>query len=250
MAGRIRALILSSALGAVLLGCPCVALAAYPGGAAPEGVVSTATSATTGGARPSVVPPKRADSGGERKAVAKRPVARKPAAPSPTGDSAGSGGRFPLLGRSWSFAGADGRFGAKRDGHIHEGQDVMAPEGTPIVAPLPGTITWTANQPAGAGIYAVLHCSDRRDYVFMHIRPGTLRVRPGDTLTEGSQFAAVGHTGDATGPHLHFEIWVGGWGQKGGRPIDPLPDLERWAGVRAGSARSASMRPARAPSRD
>jgi murein DD-endopeptidase MepM/ murein hydrolase activator NlpD len=39
----------------------------------------------------------------------------------------------------------------------------------------------------------------------------------------------VGHTGDATGPHLHFEIWVGGWRvDAASHPIDPLADLQAW----------------------
>ena len=35
-------------------------------------------------------------------------------------------------------------------------------------------------------------------------------------------------TGDAEGPHLHFEIWQGPW-QAGGHPIDPLPYVQQWA---------------------
>jgi murein DD-endopeptidase MepM/ murein hydrolase activator NlpD len=128
--------------------------------------------------------------------------------------------------------GADLRFGAPRGGHTHQGQDILAPEGTPIVAPLAGTVSWSANQPAGAGIYVVIRGSDGRDYVFMHIRPKTLLVEPSDTVSAGQQIAEVGHTGDAQGPHLHFEIWVGGWYEKGGVPIDPLPDLQHWVGLR------------------
>ena len=132
---------------------------------------------------------------------------------------------FPLLGPH-DFGGPGARFGAGRTGHIHQGQDVIAAEGTPIVAPVAGTISWRSNQPGGAGLYLVLHAVDGHDYVFMHLRPGTILVDQGSRVRTGQRLAEVGHTGDATGPHLHFEVWVGGWQQ--GHPIDPLPLLERW----------------------
>lgn len=137
-------------------------------------------------------------------------------------------GRFPLLG-PYSFDGTDARFGARRNGHRHQGQDLIAASGTPIVAPLPASVLWTGDQPSGAGIYAVLHGRDGRDYVFMHLLRGSLRVAIGDAVRAGERLGAVGATGDATGPHLHFEVWIGGWGTRSGRPIDPLPQLQRWA---------------------
>lgn len=139
-------------------------------------------------------------------------------------------GVFPVRG-PWSFGGPDARFGAGRAGHVHQGQDVVAASGEPVLAPLAGTITWKADQPAGAGYYLVEHGSDGRDYVFMHLLKGSLLVATGDAVRAGEQIAQVGATGDASGPHLHFEIWVGGWQASGGKPIDPLPQLERWAGL-------------------
>lgn len=139
-------------------------------------------------------------------------------------------GIFPVAGSGWSFGGDGSRFGSGRPGHIHQGQDVAAPSGTPLVAPVAGTITWKANQPSGAGIYLVMRgAADGRDYVFMHLKRGSVVVAPGQAVAAGAALAQVGSTGASSGPHLHFEIWVGGWQAAGGAPIDPLPQLQRWA---------------------
>jgi murein DD-endopeptidase MepM/ murein hydrolase activator NlpD len=156
------------------------------------------------------------------------PVVAPPPAPAPAAPL--SSGVFPVQG-TYSFGGADARFGAPRSGHIHQGQDVIAAEGTPLVAPLAGTITWRAYQAAGAGYYVVLHGTDGRDYVFMHFQDGSLLVSKGDVVAAGQRLGAVGSTGDAEGPHLHFEIWPNGWYADGSQPIDPLPDLLAWAGA-------------------
>jgi murein DD-endopeptidase MepM/ murein hydrolase activator NlpD len=45
----------------------------------------------------------------------------------------------------------------------------------------------------------------------------------------GQQLCDVGRTGDASGPHLHFEAWQGGWRvDANSRPVDPLPMLRSW----------------------
>jgi murein DD-endopeptidase MepM/ murein hydrolase activator NlpD len=151
-------------------------------------------------------------------------------APPPAGPAVPvGGGVFPVQG-TWTFGGPEDRFGAPRAGHSHQGQDILAPEGTPVVAPLAGTITWRAYQAAGAGYYVVLHGADGRDYVFMHFQDGSLVVDKGDTVAAGQRLANVGQTGDAEGPHLHFEIWPGGWYADGSQPIDPLPFLLTLAG--------------------
>jgi murein DD-endopeptidase MepM/ murein hydrolase activator NlpD len=138
-------------------------------------------------------------------------------------------GIFPVAG-AYELGGEDGRFGVGRPGHLHQGQDVAAASGTPIVAPVAGSVAWKANQPGGAGIYLVVRAdADGRDYVFMHLKRGSVRVAPGDAVAAGQQLAQVGSTGRSTGPHLHFEIWIGGWQARGGAPVDPLPQLRRWA---------------------
>jgi murein DD-endopeptidase MepM/ murein hydrolase activator NlpD len=135
--------------------------------------------------------------------------------------------RFPIAG-SFDWGGADARFGAKRDGHRHQGQDLTAALGTPVVAPRGGLVEAVQYQANGAGHYVVLDGDDEDyDYVFMHLRGGSIAVEAGERVRTGQQIGAVGSTGRSTGPHLHFEIWVGGW-FAGGKPIDPLPLLQAW----------------------
>jgi murein DD-endopeptidase MepM/ murein hydrolase activator NlpD len=135
--------------------------------------------------------------------------------------------RFPLAG-AFDYGGDGSRFGAPRSGHRHQGQDLAAAEGTPIVAPRGGVIETVAYQAGGAGHYAVLDGEgEDRDYVFMHMRTGSIRVREGQRVRTGRRIGDVGTTGGSSGPHLHFEVWVGQW-WGGGRPIDPLPLLRAW----------------------
>jgi murein DD-endopeptidase MepM/ murein hydrolase activator NlpD len=141
-------------------------------------------------------------------------------------------GVFPVQG-AYSLGGEESLFGADRDDHVHQGQDISAAEGTPLVAPIAATVTWVKFQAGGAGHYVVMRGADGRDYVFMHIKAGSILVAKGAVLAAGQQFAQVGNTGSSSGPHLHFEIWPDGWySSKESLPIDPLPQLLAWAGTR------------------
>ena len=136
--------------------------------------------------------------------------------------------RFPVVG-PLSYGAADSRFGATRKGHSHQGQDLAAAEGTPLVAPRGGTVKAVEYQAGGAGHYVVLTASgEDRDYVFMHLKSGSIPVVRGQTVRTGQRIAQVGSTGSSSGPHLHFEVWTGGGWYSGGKPIDPLPLLKAW----------------------
>jgi biotin carboxyl carrier protein len=148
-------------------------------------------------------------------------------APAP---SPGGPGVFPVAG-AFDFGGADARFGAGRVGHIHEGQDLIAAGGTPVVAPYAGTVTSTSFQSSGAGEYVVLHGADGRDYFFAHCLRRSTAVAEGAPVAAGQTLCLVGATGTTSGgTHLHFEIWPAGWRVPGTAPIDPLPELRAWAG--------------------
>jgi murein DD-endopeptidase MepM/ murein hydrolase activator NlpD len=140
-------------------------------------------------------------------------------------------GIFPVQG-AYSFGGEGARFGAGRTGHVHQGQDIVAAEGTPVVTPVAGIVHWRAYQAGGAGYYVVIRGDDGRDYAFMHFQAGSTLVEKGQRVAAGQRLASVGNTGDSQGAHLHFEIWPDGWyASPDSHPIDPLPDLLAWAGA-------------------
>lgn len=133
---------------------------------------------------------------------------------------------FPILGPH-DFGEAGARFGAGRSGHTHEGQDVMAKCGTPLVAARGGRVQYSGYQGA-AGNYVVIDGKDTGyDMGYMHLlEPSPLQE--GQTVRTGEPIGIVGQTGDATACHLHFEIWTTpGW-YEGGSPIDPLGYLTNW----------------------
>jgi biotin carboxyl carrier protein len=154
------------------------------------------------------------------------PPTAEPGVPTPA-QTAAAGAVFPVAGPH-NFGGPENRFGAPRGEHTHQGQDVLTAEGTPVVAPMAGTISWTSYQAGGAGYYAVEHTTDAFDFMFAHCEAGSLAVTAGQAVSAGQQLCLAGQTGDATAPHLHFEMWVGGWQASTGHPIDPLPYLEAW----------------------
>jgi murein DD-endopeptidase MepM/ murein hydrolase activator NlpD len=105
---------------------------------------------------------------------------------------------------------------APRTGHLHQGCDVFAAAGTPLVACVSGTV----NQGEGknAGLYVRLAGDDGNVYYYMHCQ----RFGATGHVTAGTVIAYVGDTGNALGgpPHLHFEIHPGG-----GAAINPYPIL-------------------------
>ncbi len=134
-------------------------------------------------------------------------------------------GPFLPLTAKPDFGSAEDGFGAARSGHVHSGQDVFAPTGTPLVAVTDGVIA-DAGSDGSQGNYVYLYDPAReRTYVYMHmVEPAT--VRAGDEVEAGERLGGVGCTGSCWGEHLHFEIRDG----KGiaGEARDPLPLLRDW----------------------
>jgi hypothetical protein len=133
---------------------------------------------------------------------------------------------FPVRGRH-TYGTGQAAFGAQRDGHVHQGHDVFARCGTPMVAARGGVVTLNRFE-RSAGNYIVIDGDGTDvDYAYRHLAAPSPLKKDARVLT-GQAIGEVGDTGDAHGCHLHFELWSGpGW-YTGGAPIDPLPSLKAW----------------------
>jgi murein DD-endopeptidase MepM/ murein hydrolase activator NlpD len=109
-------------------------------------------------------------------------------------------------------------FGA-RWGTTHYGIDIAAPLGTPIRAVTDATVI-EAGPATGFGLWMRLRHPDGTVTVYGHMN--TIDQPQGARVTAGQQIATVGQRGQATGPHLHLEVWPDG--QRAHR-IDPQPWL-------------------------
>ncbi len=124
---------------------------------------------------------------------------------------------FPVRGPYQLWAGMG-------DGRGHQGVDLGAACGTPLVAVAAGTVTKSAYH-ARAGNYAIIDLDQAdQDLAYMHMaEPTPLKV--GSVVSAGQVIGSVGDSGNARGCHLHFELWEGEY-YGGGAPVDPMPFLQ------------------------
>lgn len=132
-------------------------------------------------------------------------------------------GRFlcPVDGpNSFTDSWGDPRPGGRR----HEGVDVFAARGTPVVAVVDGTVK--RHQSSAGGISLYLRGGDGSEYFYAHLN-SYADVPNGQRVPAGTHVAYVGNSGNARGaaPHLHFEIHPGG-----GRAINPYPTVRAACG--------------------
>jgi murein DD-endopeptidase MepM/ murein hydrolase activator NlpD len=95
----------------------------------------------------------------------------------------------------------------------HEGIDLSAPMGAPIVAPASGRVISVSNEPGYGNTFQIDHGNG---IVTKFAHCSRIVVHVGQQVTRGQLIATVGNTGLATGPHLHYEVHVNG------QPVDPL----------------------------
>ena len=125
------------------------------------------------------------------------------------------------------------KFGADRGGRKHEGQDVFARPGTPLVAVRDGIVLDGGGGKSfysygGGNTLAIYSRLDDRSYIYLHMLKPAL-VRAGERVKAGQLVGYVGCTGSCDGPHLHFEVRRGRavFGPQK-KAFDPLPLLKQW----------------------
>lgn len=129
----------------------------------------------------------------------------------------------PVVG-AVGYGSAQAAFGNAR-GRPHEGQDIFAPAGTPLISPTE-TVVVEVGSDGGRGNWAALYDpAAKRTYNYFHmIAPA--KVAAGQKLGAGDRVGQVGCTGSCTGDHLHFEVRDGK--SPYGAARDPLGMLEGW----------------------
>lgn len=130
-----------------------------------------------------------------------------------------TGGQFvwPVNGRLTST------FGNRKDpinGSIsyHDGLDIAAPAGTPIVSAASGTVSF-AGQMNGYGNVVMVYHGNGLTTFYAHIRNGGIKVSVGQSVGAGQKIAEVGSTGRSTGNHCHFSVI------HNGNKVDPMSYL-------------------------
>ena len=130
---------------------------------------------------------------------------------------------YPVRGPHWE-RGPVGSFGAPRSGgRIHQGFDIVARCGTPVLAAHGGRVVRNAYDPVLYGHLVIVRArKEHRDYWYAHLAH---RPRLGRTVRTGRRIGRVGASGNArtVGCMLHFELRIRG------RAVDPAPALRRWA---------------------
>jgi len=119
--------------------------------------------------------------------------------------------RWPLKGKISSY------YGRRVNRGLHTGIDIPASKGTPIRAVADGLVVASENKLNGYSKYGRIVILEHRDGIrtlYAHNKKN--HVRSGSCIDAGDVIAEVGSSGNATAPHLHFEI------MKNGSPVNPL----------------------------
>jgi murein DD-endopeptidase MepM/ murein hydrolase activator NlpD len=117
---------------------------------------------------------------------------------------AAAGYRWPMS--NFTVTNYFGRRGAFQ--RFHTGIDLAAPVGTPVYAARAGQVSIAGWSRFGYGLHVIIDHGESHETLYAHM--SRIVVRPGQWVDRGELIGYVGSTGWSTGPHLHFELRVGG----------------------------------------
>jgi peptidoglycan hydrolase-like protein with peptidoglycan-binding domain len=120
------------------------------------------------------------------------------------------------LNLSWPLRSPIGSSFGPRGSRFHPGIDLVAPTGTPVAAAATGRVVWAGPADGYGNLVEMAH---GHGVLTLYAHLSEVDVRLGERVSVGSQLGLVGATGEATGPHLHFEVRVRG------AAVDPLSAL-------------------------
>ncbi|MFB3895260.1 MAG: M23 family metallopeptidase [bacterium] len=114
----------------------------------------------------------------------------------------------------WPVEGEVLSFFGERNGRVHQGIDICVKKGTKIYAAKSGKVIYSDNELGGYGNIIIIEHKNGWSTVYAHNAKNL--VKKNKRVTRGQVIALVGQTGNATGPHLHFEI------RKGKEAVNPV----------------------------
>jgi murein DD-endopeptidase MepM/ murein hydrolase activator NlpD len=137
--------------------------------------------------------------------------------------------QWPVTGRISGVYGSRRVYNGK-PGSSHLGVDIARPKGTPVLAPLGGVVKLAQSDFLLEGGLIILDHGFNVYSTFLHL--SKLDVKPGDIVTQGQKLGAVGATGRATGPHLHWNL---NWGdvRLDAQSLEATPEVLRSDGSKA-----------------
>jgi len=114
---------------------------------------------------------------------------------------------------------------ARDSGRTHKGVDIMAPAGAPVRAAVSGHIEKLTRNPRGGLMIYLRDAEGALIYSYGHLQSYDAALNEGDKVMQGQLIGFVGSTGNATTPHLHFEIQRPAPGRWSGEAVNPYPAL-------------------------